>query len=531
MFSVRLPKSQQRTERILVDADDLLDPLPLTFSKSFPYLKQFTSLPNLLESQEKTEDSVAHTCSLDRFDDFDSSWTSKFEDNSINNTEEEEDMASPESCQTALVAGGLVRAVLQNTFPPATRLPLRIRQLKERLATMSDTDWVVKYQKPSTNESSGLTNDNTQFSRFGLTNVSSFSTLLEAGHRQNNNNVVDPLLSPFETNTGSTPSSPSLPTKQQLSLVGVENFFHTGSVTSEQTPIQQQKGGGMGRLNRLASKNLIISPLIPKEKRKGILMSQQNRCFGCGIYVETKYLRSMRFCEYFGRFFCSMCHSNTLMALPGALVQTWSGAMYPVSKFARDLLTPLHNLPLLHSADFGPNLRQKPPWTLLDAIQLRKQALAIVPFLKLCHDSAEALTPINKLPSHWITSANNWSMSDLVCLANTPNAPRSLIVRLRADLEICVEHIYQCARCRVRGHLCEVCHSGRVLFPNFGQVDTRVCSDCGACFHRACLTKLPFEGGPTKGRDFHPDHRSCPRCARIRQRSEQNDGSPLDSSL
>ncbi|KAM3172061.1 hypothetical protein ACTXT7_015328 [Hymenolepis weldensis] len=104
-------------------------------------------------------------------------------------------------------------------------------------------------------------------------------------------------------------------------------------------------------------------------------------------FFSTEYLRSMRFCEYFGRFFCSMCHSNTLMALPGALVQTWSGAMYPVSKFARDLLTPLHNLPLLHSADFGPNLRRKPPWTLLDAIQLRKQALAIVPFLKLCHDS------------------------------------------------------------------------------------------------------------------------------------------------
>ncbi|KAM3172062.1 hypothetical protein ACTXT7_015329 [Hymenolepis weldensis] len=288
MFSARLPKSQQRAERILVDADDLPDALPLTFSKSFLYLKQFTSLPNLLEFQEKTESSVAHACSLGRFDDFNSSWNSKFEDASVNNnTEEEEDMATPESCQTALVAGGLVRAVLQNTFPPATRLPLRIRQLQERLATMSDTDWVVKYQKPSFNESNDFTNENTQFSRFGLTNVSSFSTLLESGYRPNNNNVVDPLLSPFETNTGSSPSSPSLPTKQQLSLVGVENFFHTGSVTNEQAHIQQQKDSVMGRLNRLTSKNLIISPLIPKEKRKGILMSQQNRCFGCGIYVET----------------------------------------------------------------------------------------------------------------------------------------------------------------------------------------------------------------------------------------------------
>ncbi|VDO01222.1 unnamed protein product [Rodentolepis nana] len=142
----------------------------------------------------------------------------------------------------------------------------------------------------------------------------------------------------------------------------------------------------------------------------------------------------------------------------------------------------------------------------------------------------EALTQISQLPSHWVTSADNWSMSDLVCLANTPNSPQSLIVRLRACLEICVEHIYQCVRCRARGHLCEVCHSGRVLFPNFGQVDTRVCSDCGACFHRACLVKLPHESGSAKGKDFHPDHRSCPRCARIRQRIEPKDESPSDSS-
>ncbi|VDO04470.1 unnamed protein product [Rodentolepis nana] len=396
LFSARLPKSQQKTERILVDSDDLLDPMPFTSSKSFSNFKHFSSLPNLLELQEKKiEDSFARCCSLHRLSVFNSSGTLHFKDASTNNnTEEADDMVNFDSCQTALVSGGLVRAVLQDTFPPVTRLPLRIRQLQERVATMSDTDWVVKYQKSANYESNDFTNEGTRLGQFGLRNVSSFSTLFETDYRQNKNfDVVDPLLSPFEINTGSTPSSPFLSTKQQLPLVGVENFFYTGSTTNEQTPIQQQqqKAGSMSRLNWVSSKNLIISPIIPREKRKGILMSQQNRCFGCGIYVETKYLRSMRFCEYFGRFFCSMCHSNTLMVLPGALVQTWSGTMYPVSKFARDLLTPLHNLPLLHSADFGPELRRKPQWTLLDAIQLRKQAMAIVPFLKLCHDSKYSL--------------------------------------------------------------------------------------------------------------------------------------------
>ncbi|KAM7535204.1 hypothetical protein Aperf_G00000093967 [Anoplocephala perfoliata] len=531
MFSSRLPKSQQRIERILVGVDDLLDPLPLSFlSKSVSNLRRFTSLPDLSADQEKeTKDSLDHAKSLNRLCEFISSRT-LVETNADSNGSDEEDMTNPESCQTALVAGGLLRAVLQDIYPPTTRLPLRLRQLQERLATMSDADW-VKYQMPAKDPYDF--NEDEQPTRFGLPDVSSFSAILETGSRDlgSHNNEVDPLLSPFEA-TASFTDSPLLPSKQQQrSLVGVENFFRSGgTITNNEQSQTQKQALKSARLSRLASKNLIISPIIPKAKRKGILTSQHNRCFGCGVYVETRYLRRMRFCEYFGRYFCSMCHSNTLMVLPGALLQSWSGTMYPVSKFARDLLIPLHNRPLLHNADFGPALRRKPPGPLLDAIQLRKQALAIVPFLKLCPDSVDALDLIGKLPSHWTNSADNWSMYDLVCLANTPEAPHSVTVCLRAALEVCVEHIYRCVRCRARGHLCEVCHSGRVLFPNFGQAETRVCSDCGACFHRRCLAKLSLEGGSSKDRDFHPDHRSCSRCARIRQRKQMIEDSALVSS-
>ena len=79
------------------------------------------------------------------------------------------------------------------------------------------------------------------------------------------------------------------------------------------------------------------------------------------------------------------------MSVPGALLHAWTATMYPVSRFARDLLLRVHNRPLLHSADFGPALCQRPPWALLDAIQLRRQAMAIVPFLRLCPDSRPLL--------------------------------------------------------------------------------------------------------------------------------------------
>uniref|UniRef100_A0A5K3G8A5 DUF4206 domain-containing protein n=1 Tax=Mesocestoides corti TaxID=53468 RepID=A0A5K3G8A5_MESCO len=60
--------------------------------------------------------------------------------------------------------------------------------------------------------------------------------------------------------------------------------------------------------------------------------------------------------------------------------------MHPVSKFARDLLVSVYNRPILQTSDFGPELRRKPPWSLQDAVQLRRQAMAIAPFLRLCPD-------------------------------------------------------------------------------------------------------------------------------------------------
>lgn len=48
-----------------------------------------------------------------------------------------------EPCQTALVAGGLVRLFAQNTFSSScSPLPFRLRQLQNRLASVSDIGWI-----------------------------------------------------------------------------------------------------------------------------------------------------------------------------------------------------------------------------------------------------------------------------------------------------------------------------------------------------------------------------------------------------
>ncbi len=110
------------------------------------------------------------------------------------------------------------------------------------------------------------------------------------------------------------------------------------------------------------------------------------------------------------------------------------------------------------------------------------------------------------LPGHWLVApVDLWSLADLCAVASG-----ELAGRLRSAVrEPWVGHLGTCLRCRARGHVCEVCHAGRILFPpEFGQVNsTAMCPACGACFHRACLA--------------NPSAESCPRCVRRRLRSDK----------
>ncbi|VDP76672.1 unnamed protein product [Echinostoma caproni] len=295
-----------------------------------------------------------------------------------------------------------------------------------------------------------------------------------------------------------------------------------------------------------------------------ILLNQKNCCAGCGLFIETSYLKRMRFCEFFGKFFCCVCHTNTLMVLPGCVLTAWDFRMLPVSNIARDRLNQLHRQPLLRLSDFSPRVVQTQA-ALRNCATLRKQGNMILPFVQFCHndpasslrftlrvsgDSASEargfagveivlsfkadiswlhwlgyvlrmpnhrlphrtlfavaapaqclLSSLKALPPHWLSNPELWSIADL-CAVRDGQLDREL----RQALQPIVDHLSACTRCRAQGFVCEICHSGQILFP-FGQINTVACPVCMACFHRSCL------------RNPKPDN--CPRCLRRAQRRVQ----------
>ena len=53
------------------------------------------------------------------------------------------------------------------------------------------------------------------------------------------------------------------------------------------------------------------------------MRGQDFRCAGCSMRVEVKYMKTYRFCYYFGKFFCTSCHSGSTHVLPAKVVERW----------------------------------------------------------------------------------------------------------------------------------------------------------------------------------------------------------------
>ncbi|TGZ63980.1 hypothetical protein CRM22_006610 [Opisthorchis felineus] len=310
--------------------------------------------------------------------------------------------------------------------------------------------------------------------------------------------LVNGVVSGLSEDTAATdaPKKTSLPIRLDCT---VENDFFASPANSNQA--DQTRHGPISALCTPLPYDLLLTPPIPKAKRKSILSSQNNRCAGCGTFIETRYLKRMRFCEFFGRYFCCVCHANTLMVLPGNLLTNWDFRMMPVCNIARDRLHQLHRQPLLRWSDFSRRVVQAQP-CLRNCHTLRTQGRLLLPFVQFCQNAQELLVALTQLPSHWLQSPDIWSMADLCAVRDG-----QFESRLRMALQPMVDHLSACPRCRAQGYVCEVCHSGQILFP-FGQVNTVMCPACSACFHRNCLRQ--------------PRPETCPRCIRRNERRKRS---------
>ncbi|ESO98856.1 hypothetical protein LOTGIDRAFT_114026, partial [Lottia gigantea] len=249
-----------------------------------------------------------------------------------------------------------------------------------------------------------------------------------------------------------------------------------------------------GNLEWAPPRAQIIFNIHPTPKRNVILAKQNYRCAGCGMKVELDYIKRFRYCEYLGKYFCQCCHSNQLQYIPGRIIRKWDFTKYPVSNFARDVLTRLCKDPLFNIGDINPSIYRKSK-TLETIRDLRKQLYHLYSFLKVCKTGFSLLEDIEKLPRHWSEDSYIYSLQDLLNVKNG-----SMLNQLKNIVSTSLSHVDSCQFCQGMGFICEMCHENDVIFPfQLNKIST--CSDCHSCYHKEC---------------FVPD--KCSKCARIEAR-------------
>ncbi len=207
--------------------------------------------------------------------------------------------------------------------------------------------------------------------------------------------------------------------------------------------------------------------------------AQKRICADC---LQAVVQGPMRFCNLFGRWFCTSCHRDDESVLPGRVLRLWDFKRHKVCLYAKREIARSASSVLYDLQDLNPGLFNVSE-TLLLARNLRRQLALVTQFVAACPDAGSEVQDVlaARGMTHLVESATTFSLHDLR-LASSGR----LVVLLRDMGLVYLEHVANCGSCAARRVPCITC---RGLVFDFDVRKVSRCSRCGLVCHRACLTK------------------------------------------
>ncbi|XP_077435777.1 pleckstrin homology domain-containing family M member 3 [Vanacampus margaritifer] len=221
------------------------------------------------------------------------------------------------------------------------------------------------------------------------------------------------------------------------------------------------------------------------------LTAQGFTCAGCQRPVGASRGKA-KVCHYSGWYYCQNCHQDNTFLIPARLLRNWDTSKHKVSKQAKEFLEFVYEEPLLDVQQLNGGLYEHCE-PLSAVLRLRQQLQSLRAYLFGCRaaiaeDLRRRIFPREYLLQH----IHLYSIADLQQVIDGHLAPF-----LSKVIKFASAHVLGCTLCRQKGFICELCHSGHLIYP-FQDSATRRCSGCGAVFHAECRQKC----------------QPCPRCVR-----------------
>ncbi|KAL7737833.1 hypothetical protein ACLKA6_006213 [Drosophila palustris] len=204
-------------------------------------------------------------------------------------------------------------------------------------------------------------------------------------------------------------------------------------------------------------------------------------------------------CAFSGNYYCNSCMESEIQLIPARIIYNWDFRKYSVSKRAAIFLAEFRSQPFLDMQLLNPSIYFASE-AMAELQSLRIRLNFIRAYLYTCAPSSIQLLQNHFCGREYLYEhIHQYSISDLALIQRG-----SLCQQLQKAFKLGEAHVLKCRLCQLKGFICEICQSPRVLYP-FHIATTFRCVTCGAVFHAECLN----------------EHQPCPRCERRRKREDQ----------
>ncbi|KAK0395299.1 hypothetical protein QR680_001213 [Steinernema hermaphroditum] len=235
-------------------------------------------------------------------------------------------------------------------------------------------------------------------------------------------------------------------------------------------------------------------PLLTRIAREKGIDSQNFRCQSCTRAIGLG-LSPYKVCAFDARYYCEHCWSRDESLIPARLILNWDTRPRPISRRSKTFIESVADRPLIWLSEVNPKLYAHSA-TMDNIRRLREKLSLVAMYLLNCKQSiVEDFQRRLWGKDYLYREIHLYSFSDLI------NCTSGVLERhLNSLINFAVGHVQNCALCRQKGFICELCQVKQVIYP-FQVETTSRCDKCFSVYHKKCFTK----------------ESRCPKCARREQ--------------
>ncbi|KAH8252697.1 hypothetical protein KR032_001325 [Drosophila birchii] len=229
------------------------------------------------------------------------------------------------------------------------------------------------------------------------------------------------------------------------------------------------------------------------------LNAQGFLCRSCQHPLGIGY-SNFQVCAFSGSYYCNNCMDVETQLIPARIIYNWDFRKYSVSKRAATFLAEFRSQPFLDLQLLNPSI-----YYASDAMAELQSLRIRLNFIRAYLYTCAPPTSIELLQNHFSGREYLYEHIHQYSIADLGLIQRGVLCQqLQKAFKLGEAHVLKCRLCQLKGFICEICQSPRVLYP-FHISTTFRCLACGAVFHAECLN----------------EKQPCPKCERKRKREDQ----------